>query len=249
MPIHCPGVAPQTFSALYAVTPAHKMGASCSSVGPSGKGIRYRAGTTVYCPNVPLTFRPECICSRQRASPPSAKQAVHRPHTSRTQDTPTRSPILIALSEVKAEPTLSMRPTPSWPRIGRVEPRTPEASARSVPQTPVADSLTRTSRGPRSGSGSSSIVYFGCRPGSLFCQSCFSLAWEEPTSRTAALNVVGVILAYRSLMYKRKSGRPHGKFLLYETKRVIFVNSSAGVLRPSIGGSPTLDQWIASPLA
>jgi hypothetical protein len=62
----------------------------------------------------------------------------------------TRSPILAELADT-ASPLATMYPTPSWPRICRVGPTLPDASAMSVPHTPVTDSLTSTSVGLSSG--------------------------------------------------------------------------------------------------
>jgi hypothetical protein len=51
------------------------------------------------------------------------------------------------------EPSCTMRPMPSWPRIAHVGPNFPAARAKSVPQTPLAEMRTSTSEGPIDGIG------------------------------------------------------------------------------------------------
>ena len=115
---------------------------------------------------VPSTFLPEWIWAAQCASPPPpwCRQKAQFPHAPRTQEIPTRCPIR-TWDSPSAAPSFATRPIPSWPRMGRVWPSAPEASAKSVPHRPVTESFTRTSVGPGCGSGRETISKWGFGPG------------------------------------------------------------------------------------
>jgi hypothetical protein len=121
------------------------------------------ASAKVPSPVNPAAIDPSARLARGTMDSPSAfshrlvrscRQYQHVPHAS-TKDAMTRSPFFTA---VTSEPTSSMMPVPSWPRMHGGGTGTPPFWAvRSEWHTPLALTLTSTSRGPGGDSSTSSM--------------------------------------------------------------------------------------------
>mmetsp|Transcript_10430 Transcript_10430/g.27355 ORF Transcript_10430/g.27355 Transcript_10430/m.27355 type:complete len:225 (+) Transcript_10430:651-1325(+) len=163
-----PGFTSVSFSALYVVTPAQRIGAACWSLTLSGIFARWLATALQYSWKDPSAPYPELSCFGHTVSFPFTQNS-QLPHAECSHTMPTRSPIL---RSVTPSPSATTVPAPSWPPTSGIlglTGQSPSCAWRSVWQTPVQFTLTVT------------------WPGAGGSRGTTSMPWEPNSRTTAAL--------------------------------------------------------------